>query len=339
MLRWLRHPLVWLPVSVALLGIVVWRSRLWEAAAVLGAIDPRPVLVALIVGQATPLLWAIRSQQLLAGLGHHVSLRALAPMTSFANTVNNLTPGSGGELIRLYLFRVRHGVDYSIGAAVILIERFGGLGYLSLSAAVLWFAWLWHWPIAIPLALLLLIAGVPLIVYALGVRPVATFARLPVGRAVRWGRWNDVADGLVRTDASIAQLLTDPLRVAGLVVVTGAVFVVSTIQLLLVATAFGLRLDPVAAWGAIGLATTAGVLSFLPFGLGAADLALVALLGVAGVAPAEAAAVAFGYRLVGTLPYAIEGVASYAWLSARLPELATAGRLDARDVAANDGQA
>jgi uncharacterized membrane protein YbhN (UPF0104 family) len=57
----------------------------------------------------------------------------------------------------------------------------------------------------------------------------------------------------------------------------------------------------------------------LPFGLGSADLVLVALLGVAGVPPAQAAAIAFGYRIVSTLPLGLAGVGSYAYLSARLP--------------------
>ena len=340
MVRWLRHPFVWLPVSGLLLAVVMWRSHLWDAGATLGAIDARPLLLAVVVGQATPLLWAIRSHYLLSGVGWRVPVPALIPMTSFANTINNLTPGSGGELIRLYLFRVRHGVDYPVGAAVILVERFGALGYLSLSALLLWLTWLWRWPPLVAIALLVVLAATPLIMYRVGVRPVATFARLPIARVIRWQRWANVADGLAKTDDAIATLLTDPVRVAAFALVTGSVFVVSTAQLVLVASAVGVGLDPVAAWGAIGLSTTAGVLSFLPFGLGAADLALVALLGVAGVPLVEAGAVAFGYRLVGTLPYALEGVAAYAWLSARLPDFAASARRGTtRDAAAGDRSA
>ncbi len=84
-----------------------------------------------------------------------------------------------------------------------------------------------------------------------------------------------------------------------------------------------------AAWGALGLAIIAGVVSLLPFGLGSADLVLVALLGVAGIPGAEAAAIAFGYRIVSTLPLGLLGVASYALLSAGLPDgqAAAAARL------------
>jgi uncharacterized membrane protein YbhN (UPF0104 family) len=114
------------------------------------------------------------------------------------------------------------------------------------------------------------------------------------------------------------------------------VFASYTGQLLLVAAAIGRDIDPAAAWGALGLAIIAGVLSLLPFGLGSADLVLVALLGVAGVPAVEAAAIAFGYRVVSTLPLGLAGVVSYAFLSARLPhghmtEAASAARAALRE--------
>jgi uncharacterized protein (TIRG00374 family) len=319
MLRWLRNPLVWLPLSLVLLALVVWRSHLWDAGRVLGPIDARVLVAAVIVGQATPFLWALRSRELLRGTGHDVPLWSLLPMTSFANTINNLTPGSAGELIRLYLLRVYHGVAYPVGGAVILIERLGALGYLSLSAAVLWLSWLWHWPAVVTVGLLAALAASPLLAYRLGVRPVAAVSRLPLARPLGVARWGRVSDSLAQVDATIATLVMHPGRLASFAIVTAGVFAVSTVQLSLVASAIGVRVEPSAAWGAIGLSTTAGALSFLPFGLGAADLVLVALLNVAGVPLVEAGVVAFGYRLVGTVPYAIEGVAAYAWLSSRLP--------------------
>jgi glycosyltransferase 2 family protein len=330
MLRWLRHPLVWLPVSLGLLALVIWRSRLWEAGLILGPVDPRLLVAALIVGQATPVLWAVRSHELLRGTGRDVPIRSLIPMTSFANTINNLTPGSAGELIRLYLLQSHHGVEYATGAAVILIERLGALGYLSLSALLLWLSWLGDWPVLATTALVVVLVFTPLVVYRLGIRPVSPVARLPLGRVLGVARWSRVADSLDRVDATIAALLTRPDRVAGFAVVTAGVFVVSTAQLLLVASSIGVSVPPTAAWGAIGLSTTAGVLSFLPFGLGAADLVLVTLLNVAGVPLVEGGVIAFGYRLVGTVPYALEGIASYAWLSSTLPPGALAEADEAR---------
>ena len=42
---WLRRPVVWLPISIGLLALLVWRSRLWEAGSALGALDPSPIAV------------------------------------------------------------------------------------------------------------------------------------------------------------------------------------------------------------------------------------------------------------------------------------------------------
>jgi uncharacterized protein (TIRG00374 family) len=319
MLRRLRRPIVWVPAALVLLAVVVWRSRLWEAGQKLGPIDLRLLLAALAIGQATPILWALRSRNLLAAAGRPVPFLALLPMTSFANTINNLTPGSAGELVRLYLLRAHHAVEYGTGAAVILIERFVALGYLSVSGLLMWVAWLQDWPPVLLLALTGLVVAAPTFIYGVGIRPLQLLAALPLGRLAGVARWEAWGAVLRRVDATIAGVLVHPRRLAAFAAATGAVFAVSTAQLMLVAAAAGMTLDARAAWGALALSITAGVLSFLPFGLGAADLVLVALLSMAGVPALEAGVIAFGYRLVSTLPYALEGVAAYAWLSARLP--------------------
>jgi uncharacterized membrane protein YbhN (UPF0104 family) len=253
-------------------------------------------------------------------------------MTTFANTINNLTPGSVGELARLYLLRAYHGVDYATGGAVILIERLVSIGYLAVSAALAWLAvqsalpaWL------LSIAAIGLVAS-PAIAYRIGLRPIAWFIAYPL-RRLGGNRWPGAVAGLLRAETLTARLLVDPVGLLRFAVVTGLVFAVGTAQLILVAAALGVTIAPLAAWGALGLAITAGVISFLPFGLGAADLVLVTLLGTLGIEPATATAIAFGYRLVSTLPTALLGVVSYAWLSARLP----AGGLDGAADAARSG--
>jgi uncharacterized membrane protein YbhN (UPF0104 family) len=175
------------------------------------------------------------------------------------------------------------------------------------------------------------VAG-PGIAYRLGLRPIAWFIAYPL-RRVGGGRWPGAIAGLLAAEHRIGRVLTDPRSVARFAFVTALIFAIGAVQVVLIASAFEVTLSPLAAWGALGLSITAGVLSFLPFGLGAADLVLVALLGVLGVEPATAAAIAFSYRLVSTLPTALLGVASYAWLSARLP----AGGLDGAADAARSG--
>jgi uncharacterized protein (TIRG00374 family) len=319
MRRWLRHPLVWGSISVALLALVAVRSRAWELGDRLGNADVRLILLAVALDVVIVVAWAARSSDLLAGAGRPVPVGPLIPMTAFANTINNVTPGSVGELVRLYLLRAHHAVPYTTGAAVVVVERVVAIGLLGASAAILWAAWsLRLWP-PLTIGALLAVALLPSVVYRIGIRPTALLRLLPLGAVVGRERWAMAGRSLERVDAAVAGLLIDPRRALAFAGWTAIVFASYTGQLMLVAAAIGRDIDPAAAWGALGLGIIAGVLSLLPFGLGSADLVLVALLGVAGVPAAEAAAIAFGYRVVSTLPLGLAGVASYAFLSARLP--------------------
>ncbi|HET7677772.1 MAG TPA: lysylphosphatidylglycerol synthase transmembrane domain-containing protein [Candidatus Limnocylindrales bacterium] len=329
MTRLLRNPLVWLPLCTILLGLVAWRSRVWEAPERLGAVEPLPLLAATALCALIAVLWALRSADLLAAAGRPVPAATLVPMTAFANTINNLTPGSVGELLRLYLLRAHHGVDYATGAAVVLIERVVAIGYLSGSALLLWLAVLDLVPLPAVVLGLVLLAGLPGLLYRMGLRPTAMLTELPLGGPLgpeRWARWSA---GLGRTDATIARLLGDPRRATVFAISTAAVLACYTAQLWLVAWAVGVTLDPIAAWAILGLGITAGVLSLLPFGLGATDVVIVGLLGTQGVPPLEAAAITFGYRLVSTLPLGVAGGLSYALLAASLPQSGTSGALQA----------
>jgi glycosyltransferase AglD len=327
--RWLRRPIVWIPVSTALLLLVAWRSHIWEAGAILGTPDPLPLAAAVLLNLAIAALWAIRSHDLLAASGHPVGVRPLVPMTAFANTINNLTPGSAGEVLRAWLLRARHGVPYATGAAVIVIERVVALGYLGGSAAIIWVGQRLALPAPLVIIALAVLVALPALVYGSGLRPAALPARLPAGRLVGTERWARLGAGMVRMDATIAPLLTHPARLAVFATTSGLIFAAYATQLTLVAASVGIALDPVLGWGALGLAIIAGVLSLLPFGLGAADLVLAALLVSLGIEAPAAAAIAFGYRLVSTLPLGLLGAASYAWLSAQLPAGGTAAAMEA----------
>jgi glycosyltransferase 2 family protein len=334
---WLRRPIVWLPISIGLLALLVWRSRLWEAGTTLKGLDPGPLVAAVILSLVVAVLWAIRSADLLAAAGRGVGVLPLVPMTTFANTINNLTPGSAGEIVRMYLLRVHHGVDYATSGAVVLVERIGAIGYLASSALLVWLSWLGVLPLPITVVLAIALVAGPGIAYRLGLRPLAVTRRIPLRRLIGAGRWERVGDWLARVDGTIAGLIGDPRHLLAFVILSGGIFVVYDAQLLLVGRALGVTVDPFAAWGALGLATTVGVLSLLPFGLGTTDLTLVALLGVAGVPTVDAVAMTFGYRIVSTLPLSIGGIASFAYLSARLPASGMGGA--ARAVRAELGDA
>lgn len=316
---WLRRPIVWLPISIGLLVLLGWRSRLWEAGTALQGLDPGPLLAAVLLSFLVAILWAVRSADLFLAAGRSVGVLPLVPMTAFANTINNLTPGSAGEIVRMYLLRAHHGIDYATSGAIVLVERIGAMGYLASSALLAWLAWLGVVPVVVAIVIAIGLVAAPLIVYRVGLRPLTLARRLPLGRLVGEERWSRAGEWLARVDRTIAVMVGDPRHLVAFAVLSGGIFLLYDVQLLLVGRALGVSIDPFAAWGALGLATTVGVLSLLPFGLGTMDVTLVALLGVAGVPTHHAVAMAFGYRIVSTLPLGIGGIASYAYLSARLP--------------------
>jgi uncharacterized protein (TIRG00374 family) len=334
---WLRRPIVWVPISIGLLALLMWRSRLWEAGAALAGLDPGPLVGAALLSGVIAILWAIRSADLLAAAGRSVGVLPLVPMTTFANTINNLTPGSAGEIVRMYLLRAHHGVDYATSGAVVFVERIGAIGYLASSALLVWLTWLGLLPATIALVLGIGLVAAPAVVYRLGLRPLGVVRRIPLGRLLGAGRWARVGDWLSRVDDTVAGLVGDPRRHVTFVALSGGIFLVYDAQLLLVGRALGVTIDPFAAWGALGLATMVGVLSLLPFGLGSTDLALVALLGVAGVPTIQAVVITLGYRVVSTLPLSIAGIASFAWLSARLPASGMGGAARAVRAELGDG--
>jgi len=315
---WLRRPIVWLPISVGLLALLVWRTRPWEALS-LGSVDPAPLLLAIVLSAVVVWLWAVRSGALLTAVGRPIPVRQLVPMTAFANTINNVTPGSVGEVARMYILRVHHRVDYASSGAVIVVERVGAIGYLTSSAILAWLTWLGTVPPWLALTIGGALAIGPGIAYRAGIRPLTLIRALPLGRLVGVARWGRLADWLRRVDDTVAALVGRPVSMASFVVTTAAIFAIYTAQLMLVGQALGLALHPLVAWGALGVATTIGVASLLPFGLGTTDLSLVALLVVAGVPAGTGVALSLGYRLVSTLPLGVAGVVSYAWLSSRLP--------------------
>jgi uncharacterized protein (TIRG00374 family) len=316
---WLRRPIVWLPISIGLVALLVWRAKPWDAANDIDAVDPVPLVAAVLLCAVVVGLWAVRSADLLAAAGRPVPIRSLIPMTAFANAINNLTPGSAGEVVRMYLLRMHHEVDYATSGGVIFIERIGAIGYLTTGSILAWLTWLGVVPGWLAVIVLIALIVGPGAVYRAGLRPLVVIRILPIGSVVGLERQQRMNAWLSRVDDTVARLLGRPRHLLAFVAITYGIFAAYTAQLLLVGRAVGVALDPLAAFGALGIATTVGVLSLLPFGLGTTDLTLAGFLGLAGVSPPAALAMTLGYRLVSTLPLGIAGVVSYAWLSARLP--------------------
>lgn len=324
--RWLRRPVVWLPISIGLLALLLARSRPWEAGSTLASLDPRPVLAAAALCVPIVVLWAVRSSDLLTAAGTPVGPFPLIPMTAFANTINNLTPASTGEVTRMFFLRAHHDVDYATSAGTVFVERVGAIGYLAASSLLAWLLWLGVLAPLVAAAAAIALIGGPIAAYRLGLRPLSIAAHIPGQRVLGAERWRRVGGFLARVDGTVAVIVTSPRRLLAFVALSAGIFAAYTAQLLLLGAAIHVDLDPLAAWGALGLSTTIGVLSLLPFGLGSTDLALAAFLGTAGVPPGIAATLVLGYRLTSTLPLSAAGIVAFGWLTAGLPDSGRDGR-------------
>jgi uncharacterized membrane protein YbhN (UPF0104 family) len=168
----------------------------------------------------------------------------------------------------------------------------------------------------------------PSLAYRLGLRP-ASFAALLVDGA-EGGRRARLAALLRDVDASLAGILAAPIVAVGFVASTALIFVAFAVQLWLIVLALGHDVSPVAAWAALGIATIAGVVSALPFGLGAADVVMTALLAALGIPAAAAAAAALLLRATVTLPLGLAGTASWIALN-RGPGTSSEGTVESAE--------
>ena len=314
----MRRWLIWLPISVGLLVLLAWRTRPWEATALAGRLDPVPLLMAIGLNAFVIAAWAIRSAGLMAAVGYPLTLRQLVPVVSFANTVNNLTPASSGEVLRAVILKRRYGVPYERSTAVILAERFWAIlimlaTALAASAGSLVAAG----PAGVAAAWVAAAAliAAPSVAYRLGIRPGRVAERVASRSGRVPARLRSLAERLAAVDDLLTVILTSPRRAAAFMVTTLVIFALFAVQLWLVLAALGSTLSPLGVWAALGLSIVAGVISALPFGLGAADVVLVLLLSAQGLAPTEAGAAALLLRVTATLPLGIVGTASWLQLT------------------------
>jgi uncharacterized protein (TIRG00374 family) len=312
---------VYVPIGLAILALLVWRTRPWEALDAVGRASLGWLLLALALDGLVIAAWTARSQRLLRALGHPIPLSQLAPIAVFANTVAAVTPASLGEALRAMVLKRRHGVPYRVGAAVILIERLVSLYLLAVWTAAAIVALSLSPSSRLPAALLTggLATLVPLAVARSGVSLAGPARRLaawtPIGRA----RMHRLADSLGDVENLVRQILGEARELAWFGLWTAAVFGATTIQVWAVSVALGGSVDPLAAWAALGSGSLAGILSALPFGLGAADAVLVVGLVSAGLAPPLATLVALVLRVVNNVPTALLGSLCFVLLS-RAPE-------------------
>ncbi len=284
-------------------------------ASISGALLGAVLLNAVVIGA-----WAVRSRDVLIAIGHAIPVRELVPVVAFAGTMSLVTPASSGEVLRGVVLKRRHGVPYADGAAVILVERVWAIWLMAVSAAAAAAATLLAAsPVVVVAcwAAAAVAAFLPSVLHLVGFRPASLAAGLVgVGPSMPvQGRRARLAALLVGADKGLASVIASPRHALHFVFVTGIVFAAYAVQLWLVLSALGAQVSIVPVWGALGLATIAGVVSALPFGLGPADVVLAILLGAQGVQPADAGAAALLLRLVATMPLGIAGTVAWVILT------------------------
>jgi len=320
---WVLH----LAVACALLALVVWRAHLWDLSDEYSDFDPLPAIGAVLLNAPVLLLMTVRGQLILARLGHRVPFLPLFPISTVGNVVGSLTPGAAGDLLRTPFFKERHEIPYADGLAAVIYERGFSVFVLGLStgAAAAWMAL----PVAAAVGVTATVVGA-----AFAGPPVGALLLLRLRSVLPAGEPEAGASfmrrGLATLGRSVESLLVplrDPWATAAVGLVSLAVFALMAVQMWLVVRALGFDLSPAESWTALGTALLAGILTFLPLGLGTLDATLAAMIGAAEGDFSSGAAAAVLLRATLTLPMGLAAFTCYLYLVGRRP--ANAGRLDA----------
>ncbi|HUS83326.1 MAG TPA: lysylphosphatidylglycerol synthase transmembrane domain-containing protein [Dehalococcoidia bacterium] len=312
----------WLQVAVgvALVGLLMWRARVWELGDTLADFNPLVALLVVLLNLPAIALLAVRTHFVLRRLGYDASPLALAPISAVGNVAAVVTPGATGDVIRAPFLKGHHAVSYSDSFATIIYERSFSFCILCLSTALVAI-----WNVA-PIA-----ARIAIPVIGLGILAVPAVAAVPLVTLSAWAGNRPSKDpwalrplvhalnvGEGRWVQALAKLMKDPRLSLTFAVLTIAIFATMVCQVWLIADSLSVRLSAGEASLSLGASVAAGIASFLPLGLGALDWTLTALLESAGATFGSATAVAILYRVTNSLPAGLLGVASYAFLVIRL---------------------
>ena len=310
-------------IGLAIAAVVIWISHPAAIVESLLEVDPVPLLAALLLNVPVVALRAIRAQAVLRFLGHTVSFRSMLPVQLVGQTSSTLTPAASGDYLRAYIWRRQHEIPVRAGAAVVTFERLYSL-FLLLALAVLLITLPRHGTIGwVGVALGLVAATLTPLVVELVTPPSLeryALARITSGRLL--GRY---ASGALEMADNLRRLLRSPQLLTLASGITLTIYVLSGIQVALLITGLGDTIRITQAVAVFAISQAAGILSTLPFGLGASDAAVVTFLAGYGLAVGESATVAVLLRAVSTLPQALAGLVAYVKLDGSVePEPAAA---------------
>lgn len=315
--------LVKLVVSACLLGVLLKRVSLREAAATLATANWLLLGLALTIYVGTVPLRALRWRALVRARGVVVPLKRLVTLYFVGGFFNIMLPtGVGGDAVRAYEL-AQHTREAELAVGTVLVDRALGLLVLLLLAAMAlpfwsgpfepWVAWLVGALALASLAgMILLLAGRPL---------VAVYHRLPA----RLGALID-RPVLRRLYLSLSGYSGRSLAEAIAVSVLFNLLLVAVNQL--IGLGFGVHLPAGQYVICVSLSAFASTLPISLGGLGVRESAFAELFGQVGVPVALALSMSLTFYLMNVVSGLIGGLL-YAWEGLR----GSAGRASARDLA------
>lgn len=293
--------LLYLTVSVGILGVLYWRIDTTQLLEVLASIDGPWLLlaVALFVPLTLGSAWRLT---LLAPKGSGVRLREATRLTLAASAMNAVLPSKLGDITKAYFMR-DHGLrSGAVALAVVILEK-----SLDLLALVAW--------CVLGLSIHRLGAGRP----PVGAAPmaVALVAGVAITGSPRFARgatwlltrclpkgWRDRVHELSGAWQQLqTRLLTDRPRSLRIASISILLWLLHLVQIWIFLLALGARIPFLVHLGLAPLAILAGLLPFTLAGVGTRDAALVFLY-APYVGPAAAAALG----LLCTLRYVIPAI-------------------------------
>ena len=297
-------------LALAFLGIVLWRSRIWDAGNSLSEAGPLTLAIVPLFSLLAALPLALREREILSALGRRFSAWRLAPISYYGNTAGFLTPASSAEVLRPALFERSLDVPASQGFAVVLFERLFSTFLLGVSA-VLAFTWTGVLPWAVSAALLPLLLAfslAPLVAY----RRVSRLAsRLRPGRLLPGRIRERFSRGLSESGSALERLWLSPRLAMSFTILSYLTFMAMVLQFWLLVEGMGGGISLWEAWVVLVVSTVAGVLSGLPLGLGATDAVMVSLLRAYGVDVPSAATIVLLMRCLINLPTGLLALLAY----------------------------
>lgn len=289
--------LVRLTVSLALLGLLAWMVDLQAVAGVVMTADA-PLLALMLA--------LLAAERLFAAWRWHVLLRAVAPampfwpvlrVTLISNFAGAFLPGGVGiEVLKVHGL-ARYASDLPVALSSVLLERlFGLLGLMLMVGLGLLLA-----PIDLPAGILGLLGASAILLALSGALLLLPWPRRVLRALLDRCRLGVVVVRLERFETCLVTYGREP-RALVMALAMGFLFqVLRVVTVLAGAAALGIQADPLLFAVVVPTALLVALMPISIGGYGPREATYVALLGLAGVAPAAALVLSLAREALGLL--------------------------------------